>query len=209
MILAGHGRFEAAKLLGLAEVPSIRINDLSEVQKRAYVLADNKLAEEAGWDRELLAVELGELSVLLPDLGLSIDLTGFEIGEIDAITPKKRDEQVPGEDDKVIEPPVVPVTRPGDVWQLGRHRIICGDLCRSEVFRTLLGDERADLVFTDLPSRVPAEYVLESGSVGHDRDFALASGQMTEPAFQASLREVLAGAAAVSKDRALHYLCVP
>jgi ParB-like chromosome segregation protein Spo0J len=79
MILAGHGRVQAAKLLGLDRVPTIRIGDLSETQKRAYVLADNRLAERAGWDREVLAIELGELSTLLPDLGLSVDLTGFEV----------------------------------------------------------------------------------------------------------------------------------
>jgi ParB-like chromosome segregation protein Spo0J len=85
VILAGHGRFEAAKVLGLVEVPTLRIGDLNGAQKRAYVLADTRLAERAGWDRELLAVELGELSIMLPDLGLSVDLTGFEVGEIDRV----------------------------------------------------------------------------------------------------------------------------
>ena len=85
MILAGIGRGKAAELLGLDHVPVIRISALSDAQKRALVLAENKLAERAGWDRDLLAIELAELSMLLPDLGLTVELTGFEIGEIDAI----------------------------------------------------------------------------------------------------------------------------
>src|SRR5450759_1897825 len=151
MILAGHGRFQAAKLLGLDAVPAIRISHLSEAQKRALVLADNKLAERAGWDRELLAVELGELSVLLPDLGLSVDLTGFEVGEIDAILTDVEEDKAASRDDEVILLPEQPVSRPGDLWVLGRHRLLCGDARDQADLRQLLGNEPADMVFTDPP----------------------------------------------------------
>jgi ParB-like chromosome segregation protein Spo0J len=115
IILAGHGRFQAAKLLELDAVPAIRISQLTEAQKRALVLADNKLAERAGWDRELLAVELGELAVMLPDLDLSVDLTGFEVGEIDAILTDVEEDKAASRDDEVIPLPEKPVSRPGDL----------------------------------------------------------------------------------------------
>jgi hypothetical protein len=213
MILAGHGRFEAAKLLGLAEVPCIRIGELNEAEKRAYVLADNKLAERAGWDRELLAIELGELSVMLPDIGLSIELTGFEIGEIQAIKPKTRKSRaaitVPVEDE--VNPPSIPVTRPGDIWTLGRHRIVCGDPRRREVFAALLGDERADLVFTDLPSNVPPEdristRALEGGCPAQSTEIAADRGEQSETGVRVFLRDVLGHAASVSRSGAAHHV---
>ena len=118
-IIAGHGRVLAARKLGLASVPVIELGHLTEAQKRAYVLADNKLAERAGWDRELLALELGELAELGTDLGA----LGFEAAELDALLgnelPDPREEETP-------EPPVVPVSRPGDLWLLGPHRLLCG-----------------------------------------------------------------------------------
>jgi hypothetical protein len=208
VILAGHGRFEASKLLGLAEVPILRIGDLSEAQKRAYVLADNKLAERAGWDRQLLAVELGELSVLLPDLGLSVDLTGFKVGEIDRILADVEQKTSASPDDDVVPPPEVTVSRPGDVWMLGRHRIICGDARQGEVLREVLGDERVDLVFTD-----PPHSALTYGHpLGHDMiqscDFDDVSGEVKDDEFRILLRQVLGNAAAISRDGALHFVCM-
>ena len=132
-IIAGHGRVLAARKLGLASVPTIELGHLSDAQKRAYVLADNRLAERAGWDRELLALELGELAELGTDLGS----LGFEALELDALLgnelPDPREEETP-------EPPVVPVSRPGDLWLLGPHRLLCGSsTVATDVARLLRG----------------------------------------------------------------------
>ena len=130
-IVAGHSRFEAAKQLGLATVPTIRLEHLSDAQKRAYILADNKLAEKAGWDREILAIELQNLMEF--ELDFDISATGFEMPEIDVLIsdledkPQKVDpaDAVPG-----ITGPAI--TRLGDIWQMGPHRLICGDSTKRE-----------------------------------------------------------------------------
>ena len=143
-IIAGHGRVLAARKLGLASVPVIELGHLTEAQKRAYVLADNKLAEQAGWDRELLALELGELAELGTDLGA----LGFEAGELDALfgneLPDPREEETP-------EPPAVPVSRPGDLWLLGPHRLLCGSSTEAADVARLLGGVRPHLMATDPP----------------------------------------------------------
>jgi DNA modification methylase len=208
VILAGHGRCEAGKLLGLPQVPTIRIGDLSEAQKRAYVLADNKLAERAGWDREMLIAELGELSVILPDLDLSVELTGFELSEINLLLGAGEEEPSQCRDDEIVDPPGEPVTRRGDIWVLGRHRVMCADAREGAVLRALLGDELADMVFTDPPYSVPAGgQVMSDGSVTLP-DSAMVAGEMAPEEFSAFLQEVLQGAVMVSREGALHYVCV-
>ncbi len=208
VILAGHGRFEAARLLGLAAVPTIKITNLNEAQKRAYVLADNKLAERAGWDREILALELGELSLLLPEVGLSVDLTGFEVPEIDVLMSEMEEEKAASRDDEIVAVARTAVSRLGDVWILGRHRLVCGDAHDPAVLTSLLGDERADMVFTDPPYNVPIEgHVTGNGRVKHP-EFAMASGEMSSPEFTDFLRQVLDAAKSVSRDGALHYVCM-
>ena len=143
-IIAGHGRVLAARKLGLATVPVIELGHLSEAQKRAYILADNKLAEQAGWDRELLALELGELAELGTDLGA----LGFEAGELDALfnneLPDPREEETP-------EPPAVPVSQHGDLWLLGRHRLLCGSATDPADVARLLGGVRPHLMVSDPP----------------------------------------------------------
>jgi DNA modification methylase len=143
-IIAGHGRVMAARKLGLGEVPVIELAHLSETQKRAYILADNRLAEMAGWDKELLSLELADLDELGVDLG---DL-GFDGAELDALlghgATDPREEATP-------EPPVDPVSRTGDFWILGRHRLLCGDATSSEDVARLLGDVRPHLMVTDPP----------------------------------------------------------
>ena len=134
----------AARKLGLAAVPVIELGHLSEAQKRAYVLADNKLAERAGWDRELLALELGELA----ELGIDLGALGFEAAELDALLgnelPDPREEETP-------EPPAVPVSRPGDLWLLGPHRLLCGSATDAADVARLLGGVRPHLMVTDPP----------------------------------------------------------
>jgi DNA modification methylase len=142
-IIAGHGRALAARQLGLSSVPVIELAHLSETQKRAYVLADNRLAEQAGWDRDLLALEVADLE----DLGVDLASLGFELDELAALTatgPGPREEATP-------EPPVVPVSRAGDLWLLGRHRLLCGDSTNAGDVARLLDGVRPHLMATDPP----------------------------------------------------------
>ena len=144
-IIAGHGRILAAQKLGLAEVPCIRLDHLTETQRKAYIIADNKLALNSGWDEDMLALELGELK----DLDFDLSLTGFDESELADLLA----ETVEGETDpdEVPEPPVDPVTVPGDVWVLGKHRLLCGDSTSIDAVEKLMAGEKADLVFTDPP----------------------------------------------------------
>jgi len=208
MIVAGHGRFAAAKLLGLESVPAIKLSHLSDAEKRAYVLADNALAARSGWDRDMLAVELGELSVLLPDGGLSVDLTGFEVPVIDSILADAEEEKAAEPDDDVVPPPATPVSRPGDLWVLGRHRLLCADARDRGMVAGLMGDDRADMVFTDPPYNVRIDgHVLGHGKIMHP-EFAMAAGEMSDLEFTGFLRTVLENAASASKDGALHYVAM-
>lgn len=138
-IIAGHGRVMAARQLGLASVPCIRLGHLSDAQKRAYVIADNKLALNAGWDESILALELKDMQAMDYDLAL----TGFDLGEIDELL-AGLEATLKGETDADAVPDVKAeaVTRPGDVWVLGKHRIMCGDSTRIDQAQTLLGGGR-------------------------------------------------------------------
>ena len=133
VVIAGHGRVEAAKLLDMTEVPTVCLAHMNEEQKRAYVIADNRLAEKAGWDREILAVEFETLFELAPELDLTV--TGFELAEIDLII---GDKAMAGKPDVLDEfsPPQAEapvVTQPGDLWQLGDHRVLCADATQEEL----------------------------------------------------------------------------
>ena len=144
-VIAGHGRLLAAKSLGMAQVPVIELAGLTAVQKRAYMLADNKLAENAGWDFDRVAVEFGELQ----DAGFDVDLIGFDAGEVDAfMAPKHEGETDP---DAVPEAPETPVTTHGDLWALGRHRVLCGDATVATDVERLLGGVEPHLMVTDPP----------------------------------------------------------
>ena len=143
-IIAGHGRVMAAQKLGLVTVPVIELAHLSEAQKRAYILADNRLAEQAGWDSDLLALELGDLR----DLGVDVMELGFEAGEIDALF---RAAEADPREEVVPEVPDVPVSRPGDLWLLGPHRLLCGDATDAGAVERLLGGVVPHLMITDPP----------------------------------------------------------
>ena len=145
-IIAGHGRVLAARKLGMAEVPCIELSHLSEAQKNAYIIADNKLALNAGWDNELLALEFGELQ----ELGFDLDLTGFDADELDALMPVEVPEGLTDED-AVPEVPAEPVSKMGDVWLLGKHRVMCGDSTSIDAVETLTQGQKVDMVFTDPP----------------------------------------------------------
>jgi DNA modification methylase len=205
-IIAGHGRVEAAKLLGMGEVPTIRLDHLSEAQKRAYVLADNRLAELAGWDRELLALELGELAAL--DLDFDIGVTGFDTAAVDLLLDEKRPAK-PNKEDEVPEPlEGPPVTQPGDLWCLGPHRLYCGDARDGAAYQRLLDGKQAQMVFTDPPYNVAIDgHVCGNGAI-HHREFAMASGEMSEGEFTDFLTLVLKNIAHLSADGSIHFICM-
>jgi DNA modification methylase len=145
-IIAGHGRVMAARKLGKETVPAVKLSHLTEMQRKAYILADNKLALNADWDNSLLAIELADLK----DLGFDTDLTGFSADEIAALMPVELTEGLTDEDE-VPEAPVDPVTKLGDVWLLGKHRVMCGDSTSIDAVERLMDGQKADMVFTDPP----------------------------------------------------------
>jgi len=204
-IIAGHGRVAAAKLLKLDQVPTLRLADLTEAQIQAYVITDNKLAENAGWDREILATELQGLM----DLDFDIELTGFEMAEIDIVLEDiQLDDSDPDDDIPDIDDEEEPVTRIGDLWTLGSHRLLCGDALDLGSYVTLLGDHDADMVFTDPPYNVPiAGHVSGLGMHKH-REFEMASGEMSPAAFTNFLTTVCDNMSFCSEDGALHYICM-
>lgn len=206
MILAGHARWEAARLLGLKEVPTFQLRHLSEAQKRAYVLADNQLATKAGWDPELLAIELGKLAVDLPAEGLEISLTGFDVAEIDLLLADHEDPPA-DEADGLPAPPVAPVTRRGDVWAMGRHRLMCGDARSADNISQLLAGLLVHVVFTDPPFNVRVGSIGGRGRIKH-AEFAFASGEMSTAEFRSFLHDTLANAVAHSRPGAVHFVCM-
>ena len=209
-IIAGHGRVEAAKLLGLEKVPTVRLAHLNAAQRRAYVLADNKLALNAGWDRKLLAIELQGLI----DIDFDVELTGFSSTEIDLVLdeagggspndPTDVEDEIP----LSTNDPATAITRTGDVWCLGRHRLICGDARDRVVFDLVMGHERADLIFTDPPYNVPIDgHVTGLGRIRH-REFAMGVGEMSADAFTSFLRQTLGHAAALACNGAIAFVCM-
>jgi len=203
-IVCGHGRAAGAQLLGLKAVPTITLEHLSKDELRAYVIADNRLAEKAGWDSDILAIELQGLS----DLGFDIEVTGFEIPEVELIL-DSIDPPASNPDDDTI-PDLVPnrvVSRPGDLWALGDHRLLCGDARRRESFTILLSGELAQLAFVDPPYNVKIRgHVSGKGRVKH-REFAQASGEKTSAQFTKFLEESLSLLAEHSVDGAIHFVC--
>ena len=207
-ILAGHGRVEAARELGMMTVPCLRIDHMSPAEKRAYVLADNKLALNAGWDEELLALELKEL--MEADIEFDISVTGFSIAEIDGLVDGLANEE-PGNpaDDRLPDPNrVVSRCRPGDVWRLGPHRLVCGDALDPDVVETLMDGEKAQMVFTDPPYNVAIEGNVSGLGQTRHCDFAMASGEMTREEFTSFLSAGFANLAAHSINGSIHYVCM-
>ncbi|MEA3140183.1 MAG: hypothetical protein QOK23_2352 [Gammaproteobacteria bacterium] len=204
LILAGHGRVEAAKRLGFSRVPVIRISHLSLAQKRAYIIADNKLAEKAGWDRDILAIELQGLI----DVGFDAELTGFDVPEIEMIL----DAPDPAADNAAEEliPDIAPtriITKANDLWILGEHRLLCGDARREGSFATLMGGSCAQLVFVDPPYNVQIRgHVSGKGRIKH-REFAQASGEKTSAQFVKFLDDSLGLLAEHSMDGSIHFVC--
>lgn len=205
-IVAGHGRVEAAKLLGMNEVPTIRLDHMTPEERQAYILADNRLAELAGWDKEVLAIELQHL--LSFESQLDITVTGFETAEIDLLIESLDTKADTDDDIPPIDETAPAVSVPGDLWILGDHRLLCGDALEQPAYKQLMTDGPARLVFSDPPYNVPiAGHVCGKGAVEHD-EFAMASGEMTEPEFTTFLTTALTHMAEFSMPGALHYLCM-
>ena len=206
-IIAGHGRVAAAKLLGLSSVPTLRLSHLTDAERRAYILADNKLALNAGWDQEMLAIELQALI----DLDFDTSLIGFSTTEVDLTLDLARDQRT---DPKTASEDVIPpmahkaVCRVGDLWQLGRHRLICGDARDPETYERLMSGDRADLIFTDPPYNVPIDgHVCGGGRIRH-REFAMGVGEMTVTSFTEFLTASLGAMANVARDGAIAFVCM-
>lgn len=201
ILIAGHGRLEAAKMLGLQTAPVIRVTGLSTAQERAVRIADNRLAEKSRWSPELLADELrGILS-----LDIDIELTGFDTIELDALL------TVSGDGDEEVpwpEPPAVAVTRLGDLWAAGEHLIHCADARQRGSYRRLLGTTAVDLVITDVPFNVPIAGNVSGLGRNKHGDFAMASGEMSVEEFRQFLLLTLGHARDVSRDGSLHYVFI-
>jgi DNA modification methylase len=205
-VLAGHGRLEAARSEGLTHVPTICLDHLTAVQKRAYLIADNRIAEQAGWNREMLAIELGELIDLLPAEDLEVSLTGFEMPEIDLLLADMGASKIEPED----VPPSLPenaVSRQGDVWLLGKHRLSCGDARKSDNFTRLMKGALAAAVFCDPPYNVRVRSIGGRGKHRH-QEFAFASGEMRPAQFRRFLCETLGNGIRVSTEAAVHFVCM-
>lgn len=198
---------EAAKQLGWTKVPTLALSHLSDKERQAYILADNKLALNAGWDREILAIELQALV----DVDFDVELTGFSLAEVDLVLDEYSDADPDGREAPEDAVPVLngeAVTRRGDIWLLGRHRLLCGDAQVRDDFTALLGTDRADLVFTDPPYNVKIDgNVCGLGSVRH-REFAFGSGEMSSSQFTAFLTTTLGNAAALMRDGGIAFVCM-
>jgi DNA modification methylase len=207
-VIAGHGRRLAAKQLGMETVPTIRLDGLSKEKVRALLVADNRLAELAGWDEDLLAAELLELSKL--ELDFELEVLGFETPEIDFMigAATKGDEADPADEMPVIDSNAMAVSILGDFWALGPHRLLCGDALDASAYVRLLGDQQARVVFTDPPYNVPIDgHVSGLGRHRHG-EFAMASGEMSDTEFEVFLRTTLGHHAAHSVDGAIHFICM-
>lgn len=207
-ILAGHARVEAAKELGLLSIPCRVISGLSEAKKRALVIADNQLGLNSTWDEALLAAEI---TVIQQEAVIPMEVVGLEPVEIDALIEAEAPSDKDGSSEDDALPGLeegLPVAEPGDIWICGDHRIICGDSLTNETFVTLLSGERAEMVFADPPYNVPIDgHVSGLGRIKH-HEFAMASGEMSQPQFTEFLTTALLRLADHSVDGSIHFLCM-
>jgi DNA modification methylase len=210
-VIAGHGRLMAAVKLGIDTVPTIMLDGLSKAQIKAYIIADNKLALNAGWDNEMLKLEFDELA----ELGFDLDLTGFSTDEIDKINPQIIDGLT--DEDAVPELPAEPVTRLGDVWLLGNHRLMCGDSTSIDAVEALMDGQKADLIFTDPPygmsyggGRSQGNHSLNKrGGVIVKAHGMILGDDKTGDDLITLVRDAVASAVAVSKSGSATYVCFP
>lgn len=208
-VYAGHGRLAACDEIGMLEVPTVCLDHLSPSQLRAFMIADNRLSELAEWDDRLLAQQLKDLS--LSGLDFNLEIIGFEMADID-LRIGSLDDRPKLEDDPADAlpepPPRPPLSKNGDRWLLGRHRVLCGNALDAAAFALLMGEERAAMAFTDPPYNVPIDGHASGLGAIHHRPFPMASGEMDSPEFTAFLGQACRNLAAYSVDGALHYVCM-
>jgi DNA modification methylase len=204
-ILAGHGRLEAAKRLGMAEVPTVTISGLSAAEKKAVVIADNRLPEQAVWDFDLLRSHFKNLI----ELDFDVELTGFSTGEVDLLIDGSTEPSTTDPADDLADLPTgPPVSQLGDVWDLGRHRVVCGDALNAQAYERLLQSELAEMVVTDPPFNVRIDGNVTGHGKVHHREFPMASGAMPAAAFIAFLECFLRFVIRSSRDGAIHYIFI-
>ncbi|MBZ5501452.1 MAG: site-specific DNA-methyltransferase [Acidobacteriia bacterium] len=207
-VIAGHGRVCAAKVLGIATVPTIRLEHLSEQQIRAFGIADNRLTENAAWDQQLLGEQLKILSEA--EIDFSLETTGFEMGEIDlmienlSLAPQGKEDPA----DAMPEASSAVVSELGDLWILGKHKVLCGNALSLADYEMLMDGHKANVVFTDPPYNVRiAGHASGNGKTSH-REFVMASGEMSELEFRQFLTQALARVAASSRIPSVIYVCI-
>jgi DNA modification methylase len=203
-VVGGWALVLAARRLGLREVPALSLADLPEAELRALRLALNRVTDDAGWDREALALEFSDIVELAPKIELEV--TGFETGEIDILLDgcgvDEEDDLPHSEDD------AKPVTRRGDLWILGEHHLLCDDALNADSYARVIGSDKADMVFMDPPYNVPIRgHVSGLGATKH-ADFAMASGELSRAEFLAFLRTSFGHAADRSVSGAIHFICM-
>jgi hypothetical protein len=206
-VIAGHGRLLACALLGIDMVPTICIDHLTEHQIRAFMIADNRLAENAVWDDRLLGEQLKFLSEV--ELDFDLETTGFEMGEIDLLieglaSPSDADisDRLPEINTKAS------VTKPGDLWLLDDNRLLCGDATITDSYRRLMEGRFADAVFTDPPFNVPINGFVSGCGKVHHAEFAMGSGEMTQDEFTQFLYKAFANLNNASLPGAVHFICM-
>ena len=205
MVIAGHGRVAAADMLGMTVVPTIELSHMTPDQLRAYVLADNRLAELAGWDKDILSIELGELIEL--DLDFDIEITGFATVDIDKLM-SPAEAPIADPADAFPEPAEQAISRVGDLWEMGPHRLLCGNALDPGCYAMLMAGELAQMVFTDPPYNVPiAGHVSGMGRAQH-REFVMATGEMSSKGFTAFLINFLGASASYCTDGAIMFVCM-
>ncbi len=208
-VVAGHGRLQACQVLGITEVPTISLEHLTEAQARAFMIADNRLTENAAWDDRLLAQQFKDLSEV--ELDFSLEATGFEMGEIDVMI-ENLAPATEGEDDPAdaVPEPVTgsQVSKCGDLWQLGRHKVCCGNSLNEPTYAALMGDAKAAMVFTDPPYNVRIDgHATGLGIIQH-KDFKMASGEMSPAEFTDFLSRICSLLASHSVDGSIHFVCM-
>ena len=202
-ILAGHGRLEAARRLGMAEAPTLTISGLDDSEKRAVVIADNRLPERAVWDFDLLKGHFAELI----KVDFEVELTGFSTGEIDLLidSPSTDAGPDPADDPSSFAVDGPAVSRPGDIWELGRHRLVCADARRLASYELLMRGDFAEMVVADPPYNVKIDgHAMGRGKTRH-REFPMASGEMSQGDFTSFLADYMGCAIAFSRGGSIHY----
>lgn len=207
-VIAGHGRILAARLLGIKEFPTIRLDHLTNAQIKAFAIADNKLTENSNWDEALLGRQLKALAEV--DLDFSIEATGFEMGEIDVLIeglePNNEDE--PDCADSIPDQAGTRVSNLGDLWTLGKHRVLCGSSLDADGYFSLMDTRKAGVVFTDPPYNVAIDGHASGLGKKRHRDFAMASGEMSEPEFTDFLSSACKLMVRYSRGGSIHFICM-